>query len=336
MKNTIKTRCLNLLLGILILAGCSNPALEQTETPAIAGTGAVSVRIGTVEGQFKDAARTLAPELPAFSKYTLTFSGPEAQDPVDISSGTSASVELTVGTWTITATAYTGTTPIAQGNAEVKVNAESKTPADIILAPISEAPGKFSYSIDVPANATGSLVIVKADGSSVVNGTIDLEVGPNSAELDFHSGQYLMSVRLTMPDGKAAGRTEAVHIYPSRTTEVKYSFAEYDFEMVVPLSNNIPVTGTIATSRNVQWYSFTAAEGSSYQVQWNTSLTNPEESTITLPSANVSAFKADGSDIFKEESDTPQTVSGVIGTVYLKVKGQDTGTYTIKYTKNNL
>jgi hypothetical protein len=271
MKNTIKTCCLNLLLGILILAGCSNPALERVEIPASNGTGTVSVRIGTGEG----AARTLAPaNLPEFSKYTLTFTGPTAHDAVDISSSTSASVELAVGTWTITATAYTGATgsytEVARGSASVTVNAGSNAPADIMLAPLNEVgTGTFRYSIGVPYGTTASFAMVTADGELVDNGDIYLPSGYATGDFTLPSGQYLMNVRL-MLDEKAAGRTEVVHIYPDMITEGVYSFTVDDFMVVVSLSEGDWIDGASTTSGVVKWYSFIASEGSSYQVQWNT------------------------------------------------------------------
>jgi fibronectin type 3 domain-containing protein len=327
MKNTIRC-CLNLLLGILILAGCSNPVLERIETPASNGTGAVSVRIGTVE----NAARTLGPAAPSWNlTYTLVFSGPEAHNAVDISSGnTNALVELAVGTWTITATAYAGRTEVAHGSATVAVIAEANNSANIILVPSGEGTGTFHYSINVPSGATGSLVIVTTDGTPVDGGNIELG-SSNINNLSLPSGQYLMSISLTL-DGEVAGRTEAVYIYSGMTTDAVYSFTKRDFSMVVPLSESVWTNDEIITSGEVKWYSFVATEGSTYQVQWNTS--EYGDGTKTLYYAYVLASRADGGYIFQVSNGwtSPPTVYGVTGTVYLQVEAYgNTGTYAIRY-----
>jgi fibronectin type 3 domain-containing protein len=102
---------------------------------------------------------------------------------------------------------------------------------------------------------------------------------------------------------------------------------------ITALSDNTWTDGEIVTPVDVKWYSFTASEGSTYQVQWNTRYNG--DGTYTLPYANVSAFTADGDYIFYPTSDGwtyPQTVSGVTGTVYLKVEaGGSAGTYAIRY-----
>jgi hypothetical protein len=103
------------------------------------------------------------------------------------------------------------------------------------------------------------------------------------------------------------------------------------------LSDNTWTDGEIATSGDVHWYSFTASAGTSYQVQWNAQYYG--DGTKTLYYAYVSAFKADGSYIFQQALDgwtSPRTVSGVTGTVYLKVEAYPsgyTGTYAIKYAQ---
>jgi fibronectin type 3 domain-containing protein len=94
--------------------------------------------------------------------------------------------------------------------------------------------------------------------------------------------------------------------------------------VVTALSNDSWTEGEIVASGDVHWYSFDVAEGSTYLVEWNYN-----DGSYTLPSANVSATLADGSWL------SLPTVSGVTGTVYLKVEAYgQTGTYAIKYAED--
>ena len=101
-----RTLYIGVVLGLLSLAGCMNPLdPPPEEAPAAQGSGRVVIRVGGV------SARTVAPATSGFTKYTLSYSGPGGHEPVDVTGG-SASVELPVGDWTITAAAYTGTDPV--------------------------------------------------------------------------------------------------------------------------------------------------------------------------------------------------------------------------------
>jgi fibronectin type 3 domain-containing protein len=100
------------------------------------------------------------------------------------------------------------------------------------------------------------------------------------------------------------------------------------------LTMNTWVNGDITTTGDVHWYKFTAAAGSSYQVQWNDAFEGDGTKDTII---RVSAFTDDGSSIFVEAAfgwDSPKPVTGVSGTVYLKVQGNSsssTGTYGIRY-----
>jgi hypothetical protein len=91
-------------------------------------------------------------------------------------------------------------------------------------------------------------------------------------------------------------------------------------------------TGAIAADES-DWYSFTAASGTTYKVQWDDSI----QGTATY-SANVngSAYRADGTAFFTDlynSYTTPQTITGYSGTVYLKVTpyfSGPLGTYAVR------
>jgi hypothetical protein len=210
-------------------------------------------------------ARTIAPDTGFFTKYTLTFSGPEPHDPVDINGGSSAAVELSPGSWTIGAVGYTGTNnkyaAVAEGSAQVNVDDGETAPVIVVLGPKSTAAGtgSFSYSITVPGGVTGSLYITTAEGGAVTGGTIAVTAGTtNTGPKSLAPGQYLVRLRIEK-GGVYAGFTEALHIYAGLTSALSpRTYTDSDFpEALVPdqIADQImaPLTGV--------WYSHDAGIG---------------------------------------------------------------------------
>jgi len=95
---------------------------------------------------------------------------------------------------------------------------------------------------------------------------------------------------------------------------------------------------TISTATQVDWYTFTAVSGTTYKLQWEDhwdSSTGSFSSSSYTGVVQVSAFKSDGTPILRNSIEGwsyPSTVSGVSGTVYIKVIAYSTytGTYGIK------
>jgi fibronectin type 3 domain-containing protein len=335
MKNCIKGLYAALLITIAGLSGCENPLSHMQPPDRSGNSGYVAVKIETPYKVNASMARTIYPELSGFTKYELSFSdGPEPHDPVDLDGNNS--VELAVGEWMITVTAFTGTegaTAAARGSVPITVNPGQTTEASINLTPITGegGTGTFNYTITVPSGASGNLVVTTTAGAVVNGGNINLLTESTTDSIDLPVGQYLMSISLTLSE-KRAGRTEVLHIYPSMTSRAEYQFFLHEFQSVNILFPNNWMEGTLS-SGGIHWYQFTASEGATYEVQWNDSY---GDGTKTL-AASVSAYTSNGDVIFENKSSgwtSPQTVSNVSGIVYLKVQGAEgnnTGTYAIKY-----
>jgi hypothetical protein len=254
LKNfSLKIIYLTIVLGIAGFSGCLNP-LEQTEkVSAFRDKGRIVISIG---GGTNDAqARTVGPNTGGFTKYTLTFSGSETHDPVDIVGGSSVAVDISPGSWTIGAVGYTGTagkyTAAAEGSAQVNVKDGDVSPVTIILGPKPTAAGTgtLSYSITVPTGVSGSLVVTTAAGGAVSGGTIPLTAGrANTGTKDLNHGQYL--VRVSLNKGAiAAGFTEALHIYTGLTSTLPArTYTDSDF-------SEAPVQEQIIPSLAGVWYS---------------------------------------------------------------------------------
>jgi hypothetical protein len=242
MKHTFLKRCLApfALLAVLYLGGCTDLLNPPPATRIARGT--LAIRIGTPE------ARTLYPVFGAFSKYVLSFDGSTVHDDVELAGG-SAVIELGLGEWTITATAFTGTgenaQATAQGSITVTVEQDVSKPANIILGPITGAEsetGTFSYAITLPASASAAtLSLTNMETQAAVPGSpFDLKAR-SSGTLDAAPGYYLMHLQLTNAKGETAGLTEVAHLYSGLTTSAAGD--AYDLSGVVWTT----VTGVIVS-----------------------------------------------------------------------------------------
>jgi hypothetical protein len=261
LKNAfLKLFYLVVVLGVAGFTGCRGPLEPLQEVPVFQGQGRVVINIGGDTDGVR--ARTIAPNTGSFTKYTLTFSGPAEMPPVDVTTGSSVTVELSPGFWTIGAVGYTGTTgnyaAVAEGSAQVTVpDGETPPPVTVVLGPKSTASekGTLDYSITIPAGVTGSLVVTTAEGGAVTGGTVALAAGTaNSGGKVFAPGQYLVRVRLEK-GGVSAGFTEALHIYAGLTSTLPArTYTDSDF-----LEVSIP--DQIIESLAGVWYSHYAGIG---------------------------------------------------------------------------
>ena len=236
MKNFfVRIFYLTLVLSAAGLTGCLSPLEPPREAPAVPGKGRVAVSIG--DAAANGSERTIAPGTGGFTKYTLTFSGPGAHDPVDINGGSSVTVDLSPGSWTIDALGYTGGAydAAAEGSAQVNVVEGEIAPVAVVMGPKSTAAGtgSFSYSITVPEGASGSLYITTAEGGAVTGGTIALIAETtNAGSKDLVPGHYLARLRLEKA-GDYAGFAEALHVYSGLTSALSpRTYTDSDFTTV--------------------------------------------------------------------------------------------------------
>jgi hypothetical protein len=159
------------LLALLGLAGCSDvlkPIPEAGASPLEAGAGRLTITLTGTGGE-----RTLFPGAPkSFSKYELAFtpkSGQEGIAPVMFTEGTSHSLTLPVGSWTITALAYIriqdiagitdGDYAAARGSKDVTVStSDVYETIDLRGGVDGEGKGVFTYDITVPGDAESAVL----------------------------------------------------------------------------------------------------------------------------------------------------------------------------------
>jgi hypothetical protein len=233
------------LLGLFLLAGCSNTLLQPSRTadeppavvpPAEAGTGRLTISLtGTgVSG----GERTLFPNTPgSFSKYELVFTPEGGQDgvsPVIFTEGASYSLTLPTGDWTITARGYVsiqgvpditnGDYVAARGSKTVTVSAAPANISIDLRGGIDAGTGVFRYDIAIPGGLdSATLEILSLTGSLVKS--VNLQSAA-SGSWALNSGYYLLKVS-RVKGGKTTVRAEVVHIYEGWTTEA--AGPDYDF-----------------------------------------------------------------------------------------------------------
>jgi hypothetical protein len=342
MKNSIEAALVSLFIAVIGLNSCENVLVNQPHNSPDSGKGYVAVTLTlpqSVSGGLSQntamagIARTVSPDMDDIIRFELSFAGSESAAPVPVDLGANNPVELAAGSWTVTVTAFTDRSAIARGSAVITVVAGETVETDIFLGPVTVGTGYFAYSITVPNGAAGSLVITTPEGAPVSGGNISLATNSiNSRTVRVPAGQYLMRVNLSR-DETQAGKTEVLHIYPDKTSRIEYVFSEDDFRFVADLSENTWAYDTLAVPGDIRWYQFMAAYGTNYQIQWDK---NQDDSAKTVD-ITVSAYGNDGGSIFTNVDSgwiSPQVITGVSGTIYLKVQGfsaDTTGTYAIKY-----
>lgn len=229
---------------VLALGGCEQP--EGSGGNGSKGTISVSLDFdGDGEGgqqNVSGALRTVYPALTAFTRYTAEFeatSGGENYGPVEVTpEENTIEIELKVGTYTVTVTAYTGTDPdyteAAIGETEgVAVSADNNDPVTVQMGPVTEgsvAQGTFSYAITFPAGVTSAQLVITPEGGEA-NTPVDLLTlsptpGTGTASLD--PGYYDVAVSLTK-DVRGTGDSEVLHIYPGLVSSWTKEFTDDNF-----------------------------------------------------------------------------------------------------------
>jgi hypothetical protein len=257
-------------LGLLLLISCNNVFVPAREGIAGDGeTGTVAISFGNgVEG-----ARTLLPSGVSFQLYKLTITPVSPGGPAqyeNISSGTSASISLAAGMWSIHVDAYTdsgGLNKAAEGDSETfTVTAGQTTPLSIPLAAISGVdPGALSVDISGEDGAVISYGWLSIYGGPDFNDPVTFDDGLppdatsasiNSTGLDLDislpAGQYRIAVSIYNSENQWVGINEVAYIYSNLTTELTETVRAADFMAVTTISGTVQYQ---EDGQDQSWYS---------------------------------------------------------------------------------
>jgi uncharacterized repeat protein (TIGR02543 family) len=337
MKRVCKKSFIVTLAASLLILGACNNILSPPQLRENRETGTVYIDI---DGK-NTGARTLVPALNNFTRYKVSFSGPEIQADEEILGVSGRTISLVAGDWTITVKAYTGTegdyTEAGQGRTVVTVVPGESAVANITITPVGDGQGNLSYSVSFPRVNSGVLSLTNMHTDTLVEQRmIEYGMAENLADtLDLESGYYLLKIRLER-NGKYAGRTEVVYIYNGHTTNAEYVFTEDEFVDEVNLDTTVNLVDGAWTDGNMtvsgeEYYWFNVIAGASYTVSWNDYNTDPAKVDIV-----VSAYyDGDGDLIFNRADYTQTFIAAFDGTVIIRVEpfnAGNTGAYSLRFT----
>jgi hypothetical protein len=190
-------------------------------------------------------ARTVAPDTSGITTYSLSFTptGGGTAKSQDVT-GTSADVELAVGTYSLKVTAKKDTTEVAEGTATgIGISSEPATAAVILGPKTGGANGTFRYSVGTPAGASGNLVITTSTGGTVTDGTKTLNADTtNTDTVPLAPGYYRLAVSLTKGGETAALSNEAIHIYSGLESAFERVFTDAHFEAAAAAQGALGLT----------------------------------------------------------------------------------------------
>ncbi|MDR0387434.1 MAG: hypothetical protein LBH57_05305 [Treponema sp.] len=241
-------------IGLLCFVSCTNILTppQQEGTGENGQTGSVRISIGNgVPG-----VRTLLPEAVEFAFYRLTINTVPAGTPIthNIDSGSSATIPLEPGNWTIHVDAYSdpsGDGKAAEGDSETfMVMANETTPVNVTLRALS-ANGEGTLSVNITGEDVGIdgwLYIYKGpDFDILLDGyPIDHSIGLTQ-DIPLPAGRYRVAAVIDNVDNDAYQRTfinEVAYIYSNLTTNLNRVITAADFGALTT------ITGTVSYREN--------------------------------------------------------------------------------------
>jgi len=261
-KFKVSISIISILLGLLLLGGCSNIFNSS------AGKESASVTIS-----ISATGRTLMPDAPnfAFDRYQLTFTPLDEQtepqnNPAILDSGNQYTLILEPGNWSVSVIGMIfiedilgiddGYYEIASSNpTDFFVGAGTSTSVIVtVRGGMQEGfKGNFSWDISFPPEViSGSLVILdvfeeEIDGiDPVVLTEDDLEQGYIAGTIELYPGYYFIKVELENDDNNKAYRTEIFHIHSFLTTtagsDSGYAFTTESFAPMINISGEVLIS----------------------------------------------------------------------------------------------
>jgi hypothetical protein len=212
------------------MAGCESPS-SGSGVPALTvpSQGTLTVYFGLQSMGSQSVMRTVLPADDEFS-YKVGFEATQdgaSVAPIDVT-GNSITAELVVGTYTVTVTAYSGSTVVATGEQTgVGVAAGTQTePVTITMKPKTGGDdGTFSYVITFPVDVSSAQMVIdpQAEGENTPINLLEKEDGTGTESLA--PGYYDVTVLLEMGED-STGDTETIHIYSGMTSLWERDFTD--------------------------------------------------------------------------------------------------------------
>ncbi|WP_461255308.1 hypothetical protein [Treponema sp. R80B11-R83G3] len=268
------------LFGAMLFAACDNIFDKpELQTPIENGYGRVSIDLIGGDAE-QESARTVLPST-AFFRYVYTFTKVGQTTGTEKTPNSQGNFILEAGSYTVQVQAYivsnADTTLAASGTSSTfTVGSGSNTSVQVQLTgQTTGTQGSFKYTITYPAGATMEISLKKWPGLTNITLTpTDVLQGNGKTQTlnNLDVASYLLTV-LISKDGLKAGKSEAVHIYPSIVTEYTKDFTDEDMLVAIPPTfNNTATTLTADTwtddsfssTGGDMWFKFTATATTQY------------------------------------------------------------------------
>jgi hypothetical protein len=226
---------LSALLALLLVGCPSGPD---------AVTGTVQLSLAPEAG-----SRTIVPSIPAIASYEIGFDGPQVVDPLTITDA-SASIELVVGTWTITATGFDSSgKEIATGSESgVTVTENGTTAVAISLSALASGTGTINVTVSWPSTVTPAInaYSVSLDGAAVASGTVSTGTYAVSWTSSRAAGSYTLIFTLSSATGTRASVAESVQVFGNLETSGTIALTDGDFTLPPAAPTGLTVSEGLA------------------------------------------------------------------------------------------
>ena len=278
-----KALCVFTLLFVLfslIFGSCQNPVDSPKAIINEAGKGTLVLAIGE-----DGAGRTILPAtmLDDFSSFTLDFTA-RSQGNTNFSrtwNSSSGTVELNVGTWDITVTAYLNSgegepREAARGELKGIVVPSGGVTGVVPLYPVTTGQGTFSWNIDYPASITEASMTITRIGNTSYESTFYFTGGETiiakNGSIALEAGQYSVVLKLSNGEEEAA-LTEFLHIYRSMESVFTQSFSDAYFPDTLfkvifdawdSVLNEWDLTSAGITEEHFRWLGIDGITGSNF------------------------------------------------------------------------
>jgi hypothetical protein len=201
-----------------------------------------------------EAARTLLPTAPVFTKYALsaqkkTADG-SANDGAAVAlediTATSASLDLAVGKYVLTVTGHVNSAVAARGESALfTVTSGANTPVAVTLDPVTDAgAGTLKYTIDVASGLTASLDI---EGQPAINLTAG---STNTDDVSLAAGQYLVELTVSKSGSQTRKWAEIAHVYSNLETAFTRSITA-NYLTFDPITGTPAITGSAVVGQTL-------------------------------------------------------------------------------------
>ena len=246
---------ISMLLGLLLLVGCSDVLNSQKPVGSAGETVTISIN---------STGRTLLPGVPEFEKYALTFTPNAGQtepavNPVELKQTNEYTLVLEQGSWTLNVIGMVLIENIpgiddgyyeaaSSGPVNFNVGTGASNSVEVIVrGGIREGvKGMFAWDISFTEEViAGTLAILDLEEQEIDD--IDLfdlmEEENRNGTIALYPGYYFLKVELENDDNNKAYKTEIIHIYSGLTTSVDssngYAFTTENFAPMVTLNGQI-------------------------------------------------------------------------------------------------